>query len=385
MKVLYLTTMYPTPQYTQKGIFCHEQVKALKRLGIDVDVVVPIPFYEREVSVKEWCYEGIGVKYVRFFKLPGANDFHRTGKVLFRVLERNIDIKKYDLYHADAPLPSGYAVMLASEKYKIPFLIHGHGLDVFLDGSYEGYRNCSKITEVCKEVYVRANAVVGVSQKVLEKIEKRVNIDDKAYVVYNGVDVEAFYPIKKEEKKEIVVTSIGNLIPLKGHVYTLKAFKKLIDKGYTNLRFQLAGRGELERDLKILVRELGIEQYVEFKGYVPYSDIVKLLQETDIFVLPSYYEALGCVYLEAMACEVPTIGCKGNGIDEIIVNGENGYLVNPKEAEEIVACLDKLLDYKTRRVIGKKARETVVEKYQWRHSAETLAKIYKKLYSVKEE
>ena len=52
MKVLYITTMYPTPVYPQKGIFCHEQVKALKKLGIDVDVVVPTPFYDPEIKVQ---------------------------------------------------------------------------------------------------------------------------------------------------------------------------------------------------------------------------------------------------------------------------------------------------------------------------------------------
>lgn len=385
MKVLYITTMYPTPQYSQKGIFCHEQVKALKNLKVDVDVVVPIPFYDKEVKIKEWCYENVKVRYLRFFKLPGARDFHKTGKALFRVLKRHIDMKSYDIYHADAPLPSGYAAMLASLEYQIPFVIHGHGLDVFLDGSYAESKNCNEIAEACRIVYENANAVVGVSQKVLDKIQKRVEIKGKEYVVYNGVDIEKFYPIEKEERNKMVITSIGNLIPLKGHEYTLKAIKKMIDNGKTNILFRLVGRGELEDTLKALVKELEIAQYVEFKGYIPYSDIIKLLQETDIFVLPSYYEALGCVYLEAMSCAVPTIGCKGNGIDEIIINSENGYLVNSKNVEEITICLNKLMDYNIRKIIGEKARETVVAKYQWSHSAKALVKIYKKLYLTEEE
>ena len=50
MKVLYISGMYPTPDYPQKGIFCHEQVKALKQIGVDVDVVVPMTIYERNIK-----------------------------------------------------------------------------------------------------------------------------------------------------------------------------------------------------------------------------------------------------------------------------------------------------------------------------------------------
>ena len=138
MKVLYLTGMYPTPAYPQKGIFCHEQVKALKNLGIEVTVVVPLTFYDREVKVKEWDYEGVHIRYVRFFKLPRAYDFHRTGKALFRRLDKALDLKAFDIYHADSPLPTGSAVAYASKKYGVPFIVHGHGLDVFSTKATKG-------------------------------------------------------------------------------------------------------------------------------------------------------------------------------------------------------------------------------------------------------
>lgn len=381
MKVLYITTMYPTPVYPQKGIFCHEQVKALKKLGIDVDVVVPTPFYDPEIKVKEWYFEGITIKYVKFFKLPGARDFHRTGNSLFRILKNRLNLAKYDLYHADAPLPSGYAAMLASNKYGIPFIVHGHGLDVFLEESYKGQKNRADISENCRMVYEKANAVVGVSQKVLDKIQKRVDILGKSYVVYNGVDTDKFLPVntKKNDTDRVVITSIGNLIPLKGHEYTLQAIKRMVDEGYKNIRFRLAGRGELEEKLKKLSEKLDINEYVEFMGYISYSDIMVLLQKSDIFVLPSYYEALGCVYLEAMSCAVPAIGCKNNGIDEIIIDGVNGYLVDNKNVDQIAECLRELMNQEKRLAVGEKARESVIKKYQWKNSAENLAKIYHSL------
>jgi len=377
MKVLYLTTMYPTPAYPQQGIFCHEQVKALNQEGVDVTVVVPIPFYSRQKE-RRWTYEGVEIQYIRFLKFPGAGDFHRTGKALYRQLRKRLNLGEFDLYHADAALPSGYAAMLASKKYGKPFVVHGHGLDVFLDGSYAGTKNCEKIAAACALVYEKANAVIGVSQKVLDKIQARVDISNKAYVAYNGVDVEKFHPIKKEENEKLTITTIGNLIPLKGHEYTLRAVKELVEKGYKNIQLIIAGRGEQEEFLKQLTAELRLEQFVQFVGYIPYAHIAKLLQNADAFVLPSYYEALGCVYLEAMACGIPAVGCKENGIDEVITHGETGYLIENKSLEQLTACMEYLFDPAERHRIGENARNAVVRQYQWKHSADALKAVYER-------
>lgn len=382
MKVLYITTMYPIPRFPQQGIFCHEQVKALKKLGVDITVAVPIPVYDRHVKEKKWIYEEIEINYIRFFKMPGARSFHQTGKALYRSLAARFDLKKFDLYHADAALPSGYAAMIASEKYKKPFVVHGHGLDVFLDGSYAGTKNCLKIAKNCQFVYEKADAVAGVSQKVLNQIQKRVDITGKGYVVYNGVDTERFHPISRKESDQVIITSIGNLIPLKGHDYTLQAIQMLIEQGYTNIRFKLAGRGYLEGELKELVKKLDIEEYVDFIGYIPYDEIIRLLQQSDIFVLPSWYEALGCVYLEAMACGVPAIGCYGNGIDEVIRDGKDGFLVEGKNLKQLHHALEKLMDKKNQNMMQKCARETVEQKYTWIHSAKSMLNVYQKIIAM---
>ena len=378
MKVLYITTMYPIPAFPQQGIFCHEQVKALKELGVDVTVVVPIPFYDRQVKVSCWEYEGVQVQYIRFFKIPGPGDFHKTGKALYRQLNRKLDLSQFDIYHADAALPSGQAAMYAAKKYKKPFVVHGHGLDMFLDGSYKDARNCQKVADACKQVYEKADGIIGVSRKVLEKVQARVDIAGKDFVVFNGVDAEKFCPVEKPDTQKVTFISIGNLIPLKGHDYTMRAVRALVDKGHTNICLKLLGRGYLEQELKDLAKELDIEQYVDFVGYVPYDDVRKALQKSDVFVLPSWYEAFGCVYLEAMACGLPAIGCLGNGIDEVIVHGQTGYLVENKSLDQLTDSMERLLNPITRQKIGKAAAEAVTENYLWKHSAQALVQVYRK-------
>ncbi len=382
MKVLYISGMYPTPTYPQKGVFCHEQVKALKKIGVEVDVIVPMTVYDKEYTTKLWKYEGVTIRYVRYLKYPGVKYYERIGEALFHSLMlAHIDFKQYDVIHADAPLPTGDAVRKISKKYRIPYVVHGHGLDVFLGESYKGYKNCKKIVDASAKVYEEANAVVGVSQKVLDKIQVKVNVSQKGFVAYNGVNTDVFIPVNNENDV-FTITAIGNLIPLKGHEYTLRAVKQLVDDGYQNLQLLVAGRGELEESLKQLTTELNMDKHVRFLGYIPYQDIKKLLQTSDVFVLPSYYEALGCVYLEAMACGVPAIGCYKNGIDEVISHGKDGFLVEAKNVEQIVKYLKELMNSEFCRRMGNEARKTVVEKYQWIHSAQRLLYIYRNIASV---
>jgi glycosyltransferase involved in cell wall biosynthesis len=197
-------------------------------------------------------------------------------------------------------------------------------------------------------------------------------------VIYNGVDTEKFLPIEHENKK-LELISIGNLIPLKGHKYTILAIKKLVEAGYDNVHLRIFGRGEQETELVQLVQKIKMENYVQFMGYVQYEQVAKALQMSDIFILPSYYEALGCVYLEAMACGIPVIGCKENGIDEIIKDGEDGYLIQGKSVESIVESIKKMLENRRYKVMGVQARKHVEEKYSWRSSAQSLIKLYRNI------
>lgn len=386
MKVLYISGMYPTPTYPQKGIFCHEQVKALKKIGVEVDVIVPMTIYDKEYTTKIWEYEGVAIRYIRYFKLPGVRRFENIGKHLYHALVRaKIDFTQYDVLHADAPLPTGDAMRLISKKYGIPFIVHGHGLDVFMAVDYQDASNCEKIVKKCIEVYSVADAIAGVSQKVLDNIIKRVDVSDKCFTVYNGVDIDKFSQniYKNNEKLEII--SVGNLIDLKGHDITLRAISKLVQEGKKNLHFTLYGRGSKELELRELIKKLNISEYVTFRGYVSYEEVATGLRNSDIFVLPSWYEAIGCVYLEAMASGIVSVGCYKNGIDEIINHSENGFLVRPHNIEDVAEVLRFAYDKKDKEEFQKVAengRATVVKYFTWKCSAENLLKVYE---SVKEE
>jgi hypothetical protein len=97
-----------------------------------------------------------------------------------------------------------------------------------------------------------------------------------------------------------------------------------------------------------------------------------------LFALPSRYEGLGCVYLEAMSTGKPAIACRGQGIDEIIRHGRTGWLIDPDNLPELIAALTTLLgDVQLRHQIGEAARRTVLERFTSIHQASQLAAIYR--------
>jgi glycosyltransferase involved in cell wall biosynthesis len=106
--------------------------------------------------------------------------------------------------------------------------------------------------------------------------------------------------------------------------------------------------------------------------------VADAMRRCTIFALPSRYEGLGCVYLEAMAVGKPAIGCRGQGIAEIIQQGSNGFLVGSDNEKELSLVLDMLLREEARRHnIGTVARETVLDGFTLAHQAERLARIYR--------
>jgi glycosyltransferase involved in cell wall biosynthesis len=98
-----------------------------------------------------------------------------------------------------------------------------------------------------------------------------------------------------------------------------------------------------------------------------------------VFALPSSYEGLGCVYLEAMACAKPAIGCRGQGIEEIIEHGRTGMLVTPENEHELTdSMLTLLRDKELRQRMGRNARAIVLDRLTLNHQAQQLAEVYRR-------
>ena len=117
---------------------------------------------------------------------------------------------------------------------------------------------------------------------------------------------------------------------------------------------------------------------IRFRGRQNRTEVAEGCRRCTVFALPSHYEGLGCVYLEAMASGKVAIGCVGQGIEEVIQHGQNGWLVPPNGLEELIEGLRVLLRSDLlRRQIGAAARDTVLRSLTLAHQAQRLLTVYR--------
>ena len=163
------------------------------------------------------------------------------------------------------------------------------------DEASDNFKNipCSRAERLKNNWYKKADAIIGVSELVSERTKREIG-KREVYTVYNGVDTSVFYPSSNDKKvDEVKLISVGNLIKIKGHEYIIKACKSLVDSGVENFKLDIYGKGVEEEYLKMLTAEYGLQEKINFCGYVDYGIISEKIREADIFVLPSYFEALG--------------------------------------------------------------------------------------------
>jgi teichuronic acid biosynthesis glycosyltransferase TuaC len=258
----------------------------------------------------------------------------------------------------------------------IPFVVTVHGLDAFSTRQVPGWfgRRCSAVSD---HVYAAAARVVCISEHVARRVRERIGDRARISVVYNGVDSSLFTPPTGSAVANEVILSVGNLIPIKGHDLLLRSVAA-IAPGHPHMQCRMIGDGPERARLQQLARELRIEDRVHFLGRRPRSEVAAAMRDCTLFALPSWYEGLGCVYLEAMSAERPAIACRGQGIEEVIRHGENGWLVQPKNLDDLTAALRTLLsDQPLRKKLGGNGRRTVLQGYTLTHQATQLSAIYR--------
>jgi glycosyltransferase involved in cell wall biosynthesis len=174
-----------------------------------------------------------------------------------------------------------------------------------------------------------------------------------------------------------VVAVVAGLNNQKGHRYLFEAIPS-VARRHPQILFLLVGDGHLRESLKTLARELGISRHVEFLGMR--HDVPSILQMSDLFVLPSLFEGMPLSVLEAMAAGKAVVATDVDGTKEVVVDGETGYLVPPRNAEQLARRIDDLLsDDDRRRLFGKQGRERVATTFTTEKMAHAYALLYQEL------
>ena len=405
MKVLVLSHMYPDSSNPVYGIFVQHQVEALRTRGIELKVVSPKPMTPFPVQYlrKRWksqskipledTVDGIKVYYPRGIRLPYRFLPHLEGRFYFFLIRDLIRrIRKefpFDLIHAHTVLPSGHFSMLLSGYLDVPFVVTIHGAD--LQKAIHFGRHCrntiGKVIDSSSSVILVSNKLRRILHGVFPEVPS-----EKVRVVWNGVrpvesDRELDVSVRekreslKGQRKSPLLLSVGNLCKEKGIEDVISILPRLCDT-FDGLRYVIIGDGEQKNRLMDAAQRLGVADKVHFVGRLPQDETLAWMKHCDLFVLPSWMEGFGIVYIEAMSFGKTVIACQGEGIEDIVRDGVNGVLVRPKDGDHLFETVTGLLGEPERmEEIGRKARETVRNRLTWEGNAGQMIEIYKNILS----
>ncbi len=275
----------------------------------------------------------------------------------------------------------GPAPVRVARRLGLAHVVTLHGINMhprYLHAPYQKARLRSGLSA--------ADRIVLVGEPICEFFKDYIGSDRNFAVVANGVSPPLSMtdrPIFGNGPRRLV--SVSNLHEGKGIDLTLRALARLNNEGLSDWTYRIIGEGQERSMLLGLTAELGLADRVKFVGPVRHAEIFDCLASAEVFVLPSYREAFGVAYLEAMAAGLVTIGVAGQGPSQFIRNAENGALVPPGDVDALVAVLRDILtgDRDRWRQIARAGQETVRKSYTWDHHARRLSEIYDEVIPAK--
>jgi glycosyltransferase involved in cell wall biosynthesis len=317
--------------------------------------------------LKEQC-ESQGIE-THVLQMRGMIDWQWIRAAALLVRQRGIA-----LIHAHEFTGNTYGTLLA-KLAGVPLIATVHGKNYY----WEQIKRRLAYRLVC-----RLGTMVAVSEDLRRFVIRQVGVPERRIeVIYNGIEViPTIGPEEARQRRtelgvpegERIVGAVGNLYPVKGHKYLLETVPRVL-AALPRTTFLIVGRGELESSLKREVERQGFGHRVRVLGFR--DDVRALLAVMDVFALPSLSEGLPIALLEAMASGRPVVATNVGGVPELLVDGETGFLVPPRDSEALASRLIWLLkDGEAAKRLGVNGRKRVLQHF----SLQSMATDYQRLY-----
>ena len=387
INVVVLTPWFPNRPGDAAGAFVADSALAVTRASCKVGVLVVRPWPARRCQrfagkmtrgdVCTAAFPLAALKMMRVPTLPRLILRPMTDLVsdwsIENALEHIIHALAADVIHVQTEGLIPIAARVA-RRLQLPFVVTIHGINMhpqFLHSPYQKRR--------LRPALAAADRVILVGEPIREFFKGYIGSDRNFQIVPNGITIPPF----KLDRSAFAngprrFVSVSNLQEGKGIDLTLLALARLQGEGVSHWTYRIIGEGQQRKTLLKLTRDLGLADKVKFVGPIRHSEIFNQLADNEIFVLPSYREAFGIAYLEAMAVGLLTVGVIGEGPSQFIRNGKNGVLVPPRDLDALVAALRNILtgDHDRWWEIALEGQRTVQDFYTWDNHAKQLVEVY---------
>jgi glycosyltransferase involved in cell wall biosynthesis len=345
LSILVLSHMYPRSHHPAGGIFVHEQVKALRALGLDVRVMSGEPLWINTANpvkllrqLRAWFRRGDftweehdGVPLIRFpYKvsrlLPFQAHAFTYSLAATRCLNRVAGRWKFQLVHAHTAYLDGSAGGAIAKRGGLPLVITEH------TGPFSTLTRTPYLRRKTEASINAADRLIAVSPTLLADIRDQIALSrpERALVLPNVVDTDAFSPAPRRMDGRITALWVGHFVPVKCVDRLLRALAAAV-KAEARLTLRLVGDGELLANMRSLVGELGIHDHVEFVGHVHREALAPQYTDCDFLVISSDTETFGVVAIEAMSCGKPVLTTNCGGPQAIVTDPSLGMVVDRTE------------------------------------------------------
>lgn len=401
MKVCWITSSYIKNKTDFTSFFLHDLAKRLAALGIEVHIITPIS----KGSAGEEIIDGVIIHRFSFF--PQKYDQLTYGSGMAVNLKKHTIAKfqlipyticcmrsfyklhrkeKFDLIHAHWAFPSGFFGSILKNIYDIPLLTTLHGTEIFLA---DRFRAARYLMRYCLN---HSDNVIANSSYTMQRSKK---IYDREYaIIPMGVDLEKYSPLSEKDIAELkkkhglkgkkILLTVCRLIKRKGVEYILESLNYIKTPDICVI---IVGNGPEKKILVDYANQFMSKNnalQIIFKNSIPENDLIQLHQICDIELLTSIVddtgetEGLGVVLIEGGACCKPLIGSNVGGISDIIIDGFNGFLVEPKNAEMIAEKVDCILENPdTINYMSNNSRKHIMEMFDIQNVVRKQIDIYK--------
>ncbi|MDO4526578.1 MAG: glycosyltransferase [Candidatus Saccharibacteria bacterium] len=377
-----------TPSQTKKN---HYEMS--DGVGVQYLNSVPLHFYPDQIQQVSTHQTIMGRKIPRFFYPDGF----KASVFPFREVRKALDKFKPDVVHVQGADPIGIAVVNYAKKRGIPVVTTEHNQPEVLTEPLGVPGIIRQPVNSILSAYFRgrqrkSDYVTMPTRQAIEHLLGGRNLGVPVEAVSNGVDLSAFHsgavPDEIYEKYQIpknvpIVLYIGRVDPEKKVGIVLQAFGQFLDKhkldSLSKTLFLVVGDGVDKEHLETEAKKMGIFGSVRFLGKILPPELYNIYRLGDVFVTASEVETQGIVLIEAAASGLPLIAVKAGAVGEVCQDGKNGFLVEPRDKQEIAEAMGKILTEPQLRKEMSEASLEIASRHSLENTLDRYIEIYRKL------
>lgn len=380
MRIVFISHMFPNSLNTLTAPFMAERAKALS-LNVKLQIIAPVsyfPFLKTNIPPHLEIFNGLKVHHPRYLAIPSHLWSWRwfSYLIMLKIMSKSI-VSGCDILHVEWIYPDAYAAVRFAKKRGIKTIGVVHGNEAI------EYYGPHAFREKYCEVLSALDHVIVVSKDLKTKLVHEYGVSsNKISIILNGVDVEKFTLINKNEARTRLGMQEGTPIGVcvarlseeKNLDILIQAVAKLADKSPF---IYIVGDGPLRDELQKLIECSGVDEKVKLIGSVPHEQVSWWLNASDFFCLPSQREGCPVVIHEALACGRPVVSTKVGAIPDLICRDDYGLLCPPDDVDALVHVLGQAVS----RVWDTQKISAYGRQFTWEKMAEQTVKVFHEVLS----